>query len=182
MQSLKIVVGIDLSLTRTAVCLFREDEDEPSNLVVQSDKQGMYRVREIAAMVMDHIRMNAGGVMFNELYVFVEGYAFARPQQAHFLGELGGVIRDRLITHGIPYIDVPPTKLKKFVTGKGNANKEQMAVGTYKRWGREFATNDEVDAFALAMLGWAVLHPENDGHLTAFQREIVESIRRQMNV
>ena len=53
-------------------------------------------------------------------------------------------------------ITVPPTSLKKFTTGKGTAKKDTMQLEIFKRWGRDFPSADEADAYALAMLGWAV--------------------------
>jgi len=58
--------------------------------------------------------------------------------------------------------------------GKGNATKEKVAVGVYKRWGQEFTTNDEADAFVLAKIGQAYLCG-TDG-LTAFQKEVIENL------
>ena len=50
-------------------------------------------------------------------------------------------------------VEVPPSTLKKFVTGKGNAKKDQMMLAIYKRWGTEFDNNDAADAYALAQYG-----------------------------
>jgi Holliday junction resolvasome RuvABC endonuclease subunit len=61
---------------------------------------------------------------------------------------------------GIPYIEISPNGLKKFVTGKGSGKKEVIMLEAYKRWGIE-GTNDEVDAYCLAMVGLAY-----HGHIT----------------
>jgi len=50
-----------------------------------------------------------------------------------------------------------------------------MAVGIFKRWGREFKNNDEADAFVLALIGQAYLTDVTG--LTAFQREVIEELR-----
>ena len=55
---------------------------------------------------------------------------------------------------------VAPQALKKFVTGKGNVKKDQMKLAVFKRWGVEFPTTDETDAYALAQWGQARLRGE----------------------
>ncbi len=56
-----------------------------------------------------------------------------------------------LFDNKIPFEIVAPPTLKKFVTGSGRAKKEQMLLKIYKKWGREFDSTDEAEAFAVAM-------------------------------
>jgi Holliday junction resolvasome RuvABC endonuclease subunit len=54
-------------------------------------------------------------------------------------------------------VEVPPTVLKKWTTGHGNAKKEQMAIAVKERWQFASHSHDIVDAIALAQmaqLGW----------------------------
>lgn len=55
--------------------------------------------------------------------------------------------------HAVPYQGVPVGTIKKFATGKGNANKAAM-IEAVKRWGHEPADDNEADA--LALLHWAM--------------------------
>jgi Holliday junction resolvasome RuvABC endonuclease subunit len=83
----------------------------------------------------------------------VEGYSFASKNQREAMGELGGAARLMLAELGWTTIIVPPTTLKKFVTGSGSAPKEQMILHVYKRWAYEAPDNNAADAFALMQLG-----------------------------
>ena len=97
-------------------------------------------------------------VEFEPDLIVLEGYAFNRGNQAHQIGELGGVIRLALfLKDRIPVI-IAPAKLKKFVTGKGNANKELVMMDGYKRFGIDVPTTDEVEATALAIMGAVGTH------------------------
>lgn len=78
----------------------------------------------------------------------VEG-AVARSQTAYISGQLHGIVKRLCIRHGMPYVFVPPATLKKYATGKGNSDKTQMAVAALKRSGREFADDNQCDAFWL---------------------------------
>lgn len=113
--------------------------------------------------------------------VVLEGYSMA-PKAGRLadLGELGGVLKAALWEAGYREPDgtlvvVPPALLKKFATGKGNADKGQVLVAAFKRWGFEAATHDEVDAYVLARIGLALLG--EDGGLTAFQRDVLARLR-----
>ncbi|WP_235567717.1 hypothetical protein [Lysobacter sp. Root690] len=55
--------------------------------------------------------------------------------------------------HAVPYQGVPVGTIKKFATGKGNANKDAM-IEAAKRWGHAPADDNEADA--LAVLHWAI--------------------------
>ena len=119
----------------------------------------------------------------------IEGYAFAQASQAHQLGELGGVLRTMLYELGIRVLEVGPGQLKKFASGKGNTKKEQMALAIYKRWDREFATNDEADAFVLVQIGRGVYLPgvsvycdEGKSKLTVYQQEVIDALRGVQSV
>ncbi|WP_248842750.1 crossover junction endodeoxyribonuclease RuvC [Lysobacter antibioticus] len=55
--------------------------------------------------------------------------------------------------HAIPYQGVPVGTIKKFATGKGNADKAAM-IEAAKRWGHRPEDDNEADA--LALLHWAI--------------------------
>lgn len=82
----------------------------------------------------------------------LEGYAFARPNQAHQLGELGGVVRLALHDLGIPYVDIAPASLKKYAVGKGNAKKEEVLAAAIRRLDYEGANHNVADALWLRQM------------------------------
>jgi Holliday junction resolvasome RuvABC endonuclease subunit len=79
--------------------------------------------------------------------VVIEGYAYARPNQAHQIGELGGVVRLALAEY--PTVEIPPATLKKYATGKGNSPKPTMRMELYKRAGIDVSDDNAVDALWL---------------------------------
>ena len=87
--------------------------------------------------------------------IMIEGYGYGNAHTLVTLVEIGTIIRHGLYMHGINYNDVPPTSLKKFVTGKGNAPKDMMMKEIYKRWGFE-GTDNQCDAVGLAMFAAAL--------------------------
>ena len=107
--------------------------------------------------------------------VFIEGYSYASPHQAHQLGELGGAVRLWLYAQNIDAVEIAPPSLKKFLTGKANAKKEDMKAWIVKRYGFIPATNDEADAYALGRLAMCFLGL--DQPTTNEQREVLAALR-----
>lgn len=88
-------------------------------------------------------------------HCYVEGYGYANAHTLVTLVELGTTVRQVLHESDARWYEVPPTILKKFVTGKGNAKKELMIMNVYKRFQLECQNDDEADAVALAFFGAA---------------------------
>lgn len=87
----------------------------------------------------------------------LEGYAYSRSNQAHQIGELGGVIRRWLYLREIPVVVIPPANVKKFASGSGNADKDTVMMHVLKRWGVESVNSHEADAYVLARMGLCLL-------------------------
>lgn len=90
--------------------------------------------------------------------VVIEGYGFA----SHSLSvsvEVGTHLRRVLYTKGIPWVEVAPAKLKKFVTGVGKGDKDVMMLEAYKRFGIYTKDNDQCDAACLAFAGAYLINP-----------------------
>lgn len=80
----------------------------------------------------------------------LEGYSIASVNRSFDLGEVGGLVRLCLLDNGIPFIVVPPTSLKLFVTGNGQASKEQMQRAVLAKWNQNITQDDACDAYGLA--------------------------------
>lgn len=142
------IIGLDLSLTATGIC----DDDGPT--VYKSKLRGPERLDDIARRVFtytDHADL-----------VVLEGYSYASHNQAHQLGELGGVVRRDLWTSGTPYVDVAPALLKRFATGKGNANKSAMGLAAARNGYNGPGDDNAIDAWWLRELGIYATTPEGE--------------------
>jgi hypothetical protein len=58
--------------------------------------------------------------------VILEDYSYGSTGKVFEIGENFGLLKYKLKCSKIPFKTVPPTVLKKYATGKGNANKELM--------------------------------------------------------
>jgi hypothetical protein len=160
------VIAFDLSLTGTGVA---HPNGETETLRPPKDaSSGMARLAWIRDAVAERVPVDLahGGDEDWRTLVVIEGYSMG-PQRgsagvAQMLGELGGVVRLWLWHNDFAWVDVPPSSLKRYATGKGNANKELMLVEAVKRLGYDGCSNDEADALwlramALDAFGQAVV-------------------------
>lgn len=139
-MNLRRVVGLDLSLTGTGIAFTEPGDDIVQTRIVRPRSSGDLRLPEIAAEVIRH----AEGA---EL-VLIEGFLNI-PPSAGPMGMVHGAVRAALINAHLKYATLPPSSLKKFGTGKGNAKKADMAVAAYKRGQREFGDDNQCDAWWL---------------------------------
>ena len=159
-----IYIGLDIS-TKTGLAVINTDHPNYEGITVTtafitSKYLGIKRADDITKQCMAFIKSDIPCPVTNGYKIMIEGYGFARTQHLQPLFEVGTVLRYCLFLKNYSYIEVPPTSLKKFVTGKGNVKKEMMLKEVYKRWKIDCDTNDEADAVGLAYMGMAL-----DGNL-----------------
>lgn len=125
---MKFIIGIDQSITSTGVCIIGKDFDYgPKFVRITSEKNSTdpmdpyVRVKSICNALADIIDFHSCED------VAIEGLAYSASGDAtRLLAGLQFCIMSMLIDKGCSVIIVPPTELKKFASGKGNANKDVM--------------------------------------------------------
>ena len=134
------VLGLDLSLSATGVAA----PDGTTSTIKTRDRDGDRRL----AQIRDTIAGLCGGA---DLAVVED-----LPTHAYSAGITGmvhGAVRVALLDAGVPYALVTPATLKKYATGNGGAKKSGMVLAAYKRFGVDFADEDQCDAFWLRAAG-----------------------------
>ena len=136
------ILGIDYSMTSPAMCIHIGDTWEFKNCrffyktgikklvddkqrLVQGELHATYKTEE------ERFYQNALWVekyvkIFEPVFVAIEGYAMGAKGKVFHIGENTGVLKHVLWRNELPFIVPPPSVIKKFATGKGNANKEAM--------------------------------------------------------
>lgn len=130
------VLALDLALTVSGFA-----GPSASGTFGPSPDRGMARL----AWVREEVLVLAEGADL----VAIEGYSFGSRGRQHATGELGGVIRLALWERDIPVVDVPPSSLKKYATGRGNAGKDQVLAAAIRRLGFQGHDHNEADALWL---------------------------------
>ena len=181
---MQIVVGIDPSLTGTAICGL--DSASLSILRVCTlrvpDKiDGVTRLHFLAKELNKNLKTLGA---FGPSEIFIEGYAFgSRGSSVFNLGELGGIYRLLLAHQWGGYYEVPPTSLKKFITGSGNSNKQVMLERAFRKYGvgsEVLRDDNQVDAFGLAHVGCAFLKfKSGDTKMVQYELEAMKKIQKK---
>ncbi|MCE5316630.1 MAG: crossover junction endodeoxyribonuclease RuvC, partial [Parachlamydia sp.] len=169
------IMGIDPSITASGIVILEDGKIiQAVTLPNRKDLGTISRVLDIVSVIEGLIRH------YQPALIVIEGFSYASKGRSVFdTAYLGYRIREELerlrIEKNIPWIEVPPTQLKQFATGQGNAKKEIILQQVYKRWGVELHDNNQGDAFVLAQIGRAYLGQTDN--LTAFQAEVIAALK-----
>jgi Holliday junction resolvasome RuvABC endonuclease subunit len=155
-----MLVGLDLSLRQSAAVALPLDWTPGDWSAVRSMLVG----RALSKDASEHDRIERVRFIADELVgfvakvgatdVFIEAYSYSRANQAHQLGELGGVVRVRLRESGATVHVVPLASARKLLLGKVPQSDAKVAVFTALRGaGWNVATTDEADAMCVASFG-----------------------------
>lgn len=150
------IVGVDQSLNHTAVVVISaEDRSLVGEMLIEPKCTGIERLHvlntKLRAFLGRHLRYRMG---------VLEAYSFGSTHRAFDLGEVGGITK--LALHDVcdQVEDCAPTALKKYMADHGSSTKEEMKEAVFARWGIRYRDDNLADAFALAQLGFDLLHPQ----------------------
>ena len=185
----KRIAGIDYSLTSPAICVWKSTNDRIFNfdgcdlyylekpkrrgptphgiLNLHVEPYPEWETEEERHELLSKWAME----IVNGSEVYIEGYAFATSGKSHVrsVAENTGLLKHKMHKVKQPFTSVPPSVIKKYATGKGNANKDLM----YEAFTDELLTptdlkdrltpkakkltnpvTDIVDAYFIAKWGW----------------------------
>lgn len=149
-----IYVGVDPSLTSPGLAILEQDGSLRGTFSLATKKlRGGERLAAIYTWALELLPDCTGSWKGRAV---IEGYAIKANNRPFDLGEAGGVLRLALTIRGIPYEVAPPATVKKFITGNGQATKEQVAAAIKRNWGFSFKNDDEADAYGMARMATAV--------------------------
>lgn len=95
----------------------------------------------------------------------IEGHPVgAKNGKAFDRAELRGQLQLVLGKHVGAWVELNPIHLKQYVTGKGNADWDEMVRCVHERWGRRFASDNTCDAYALWRFGLELVPLIGTGH------------------
>ncbi|WP_110931054.1 crossover junction endodeoxyribonuclease RuvC [Paenibacillus bouchesdurhonensis] len=156
-------VGIDPS-TKTGVVILDHDGNILDTMEITAKGQDPARMADIIETTIE--QLEPGDV------VAIEGFGFA-SQSGFLLGGIGWGIRVGMYLQDNQYIEVAPTQVKKFASGKGNTKKDELAVHIYKHWGFESKSDNVRDAFVLAQIARSI---RTGVFTTKYQQEVIQAI------
>lgn len=142
---MKTTVGIDYSLTSPGICILT-DTDVRLYGFGSKKMAGFYKKDNVKVFLHDYpvysseqqrhdklcgwslgIIKNYAGDCGEVDHILIEGYSFGSSAGRAFdIAENCGLLKHYIWMEQYKFSTIPPTTLKKFATGKGNADKEAM--------------------------------------------------------
>tara|TARA_B110000263_G_scaffold221736_1_gene210393 strand:- start:234 stop:794 length:561 start_codon:yes stop_codon:yes gene_type:complete len=163
-----MIIGIDYSMTSPAVCVgqipFSYDtckfmfitknkklaSNHSSNIVgllLYEYNNNIERFTHLADQTVEWI-LSQAPTRHHGNNLAIEGYAFGAKGQVFNIGENTGILKYKLAKKVSNIINVfPPSTIKKFATGKGNANKLLMYEAFVEETGDDLAKLFEFDPY-----------------------------------
>jgi len=137
------VAGIDYSMTSPAICCYDGSTWRFFFLTSKKKLEGTFHTEDntmsFTGTNIDHLSTNdldrfdmisdwaIDVLKQNDVTtVMLEDYSFGSTGRTFQIGENTGLLKYKIKSSKITYETVPPTVLKKFATGKGNAKKELL--------------------------------------------------------
>ncbi|SIJ93509.1 hypothetical protein [Mycobacteroides abscessus] len=161
---MSIVIGLDLSLTGSAIAAISLETGTLATAVHRSPAPAD---DSLGAHVQRH-RELVDGIVAQTLacqpaLIVVEGLQFSVKEKDSSLtrrGFLWWAVAEGLVHGGAPIVEVAPSQIKQFATGKGNASKSEVVAAYAAAWPdatRGANVQDRADAAFAAALGTAYL-------------------------
>jgi hypothetical protein len=178
-RTTEFVIGIDQSYSGFGITFLRDDYSHTTRVAAFDPTvhgPGVTRLRSISSWLSQTIVQECSGG--SAVHICMEDYAPMHTGTALKAGELGAAVKLALISALPTPVSFPTivgnTQVKKFVMD-GTAQKSDMKLGVYKRWGVEFKDDNACDSYALARIAAALQWPKGQ-QLTKAQDEVLAKL------
>jgi crossover junction endodeoxyribonuclease RuvC len=168
------ITALDISLTATGVAKSMDSAPDVFLGTICPDKR-FSGIERIDLMLKNITRHSEGASL-----VVIEGLSFGHnlPSAQERAG-LHWMVRYWLWKQAIEAVLVAPTQLKKFVTGKGSAEKSVMLREVFRQWNISADNDNEADAYGLYRIGLCLLGEEPR---TQAQRDVIATLRKSQKM
>ena len=152
------ILGLDPTPCHTGWALYDRADGRFEYGVIEPPKETTDDLSRMEFMLEEVAALLPGPAAWKSTFVVIEGLAFAgRGAYALQLAGLGYMLRRQFRNLGIAYKDVAPTQAKKFLTGKGNCDKNLILLKVFQKYGVECEDDNVADAVNFNMIGRALL-------------------------
>ena len=176
-----MVIGIDYSLTSPAMCIMAKPNIANCMfyyLTINKKLVGTFK-NAVGYLHQDHYSEqerydNIAEFFLNKIPlehkkvpdIFIEDYSFGSTGRVFHIAENAGILKYKFWEVGYKFDTVAPTTVKKFATGKGNADKAKMYEAFKNETGEDFnmllnknltlgsPVTDIVDSYYIAKYGY----------------------------
>lgn len=172
-----MILGLDFSLTGTGVCAITDGEAECVTITSRPETD-WYRFPERVERIADQII--EWGEPRGDTLIVIESPAFLAKGSGldRIFGGWWMLVAELQHHVADPLIRVAPAQLKKWATGRGNANKDEVMLAVARKFPDvTVEDNNQTDALVLAAIGAALVDEPFNPVLTKAQAEIIDVLR-----
>lgn len=148
-------VGLDLSLTATGIARFDGETRTGECWTVRSKGPRDASLEDRSDRLTD-LDVEIRSTIDYGSIVFVESAAHGATTGSHHdRSGLWWLVVSTLINQKFRVVEIAPTQIKKYATGKGNASKMEVMAATIRRYdnGMTIMNDNEADAVVLGAIG-----------------------------
>lgn len=161
------IAGIDYSMTSPAVCVYTGNKKKWNarncsfHFFYFSKKHTTNhpnlipsRYPEYSSPIcrFENLARWTNDVVYGCESVMVEGYSFGSSGRVFDIAENCGILKHKLWYNDVPYVIAEPTVIKKYATGKGNADKQKM-FDSYKKEKFSIDLHEELNIKTTSKIG-----------------------------
>lgn len=173
-----VACGLDLSMTHTGIAVTYRDR----SITVTSAKSSGHKTDSLArkARRLDKLADAIVEAVPAVDHVVIEAPSYGSPQGAVDLGGLRWLVLCALVNDGHRVSEVAPGTLKKYATGKGTADKDEVLASVIRRYpAADVSNNNTADAVVLAAMGarFERYPVEYDEELTVQRQQAFQAAR-----
>jgi Holliday junction resolvasome RuvABC endonuclease subunit len=165
-----IVIGIDPSLRGTAISVFKGLEFS-SCILIKTKKMSKPKKKEedTSEKLLERLKCHRQIKMrldfmlghFKPKLIAIEGYSFGGKANLTTQAEVVGVIGTSILKYSkeqknVKIIIIPPTSVKKYVTGTGSGKKNLILKEVFRRWEYDVSDDNMADAYTIAKIASVV--------------------------
>lgn len=152
-ESESLFVGIDPSFSGTGLIILNSKNELLCEKLISADKikNNPHEIEERMISIVNNISSFLEPYKNDIKLVYIEEISYgSKGQKIAEMAALNYQIRLFLYQNNYIYKAIPPTVLKKFVTGTGRCQKNLMLLKCFKKFGIEFNDDNICDAYCLA--------------------------------
>jgi len=170
-----VTVGIDLSMASTGYCVKRGSVMSVGTIKTkkQDFANDLDRLKYIRDAVLAQVPADVDMICIEDFFTPSNR---GQTGAAIMLAMLGTLVRVELYDRGYPFFVPVPMQIKKFVTGKGNVQKNIVVREVYKRWGIDAKDDNQADACGMAHLAEALVEDAGVNDRPKYQVEVVKKV------
>lgn len=165
------VAGIDQSARHTGVCILNMEGTIQCLQLIEPKK-----LKDQARLAFIREKLNALLALYALHTVVMEGYSYGSVNKKFLLGEIGSVVKLAVYDTQAELFEAAPKQLKKFVTGRGSADKEGVIKSICGLWGEEITDDNLADAYGLAQIAREIVWPSSTRR---YQLDVCKNITKK---